>query len=46
MARRSLPPQLRARGVTAVLGPNGGGKTSLLRLLAGELAPYELAASS
>ena len=29
MARRSLPPQLRARGVTAVLGPTNTGKTHL-----------------
>src|SRR5215203_2649744 len=29
MARRSLPPQTRARGVTAVLGPTNTGKTHL-----------------
>jgi len=29
MARRSLPPQVRARGVTAVLGPTNTGKTHL-----------------
>ena len=29
MPRRSLPPQLRARGVTAVLGPTNTGKTHL-----------------
>ena len=29
MARRSLPPQARARGVTAVLGPTNTGKTHL-----------------
>src|ERR671916_357174 len=29
MLRRSLPPQLRARGVTAVLGPTNTGKTHL-----------------
>ncbi|MBM6593508.1 helicase-related protein [Microvirga pudoricolor] len=29
MARRSLPPQQRARGVTAVLGPTNTGKTHL-----------------
>jgi ATP-dependent RNA helicase SUPV3L1/SUV3 len=29
LARRSLPPQLRARGVTAVLGPTNTGKTHL-----------------
>jgi len=30
---------LRAGRRTAVLGPNGGGKTTLFRLLAGALAP-------
>ncbi len=29
LARRSLPPQVRARGVTAVLGPTNTGKTHL-----------------
>jgi ATP-dependent RNA helicase SUPV3L1/SUV3 len=29
MQRRSLPPQLRSRGVTAVLGPTNTGKTHL-----------------
>ncbi|MFC4170853.1 helicase-related protein [Microvirga sp. GCM10011540] len=29
MARRSLPPQIRSRGVTAVLGPTNTGKTHL-----------------
>ncbi|MDP8920467.1 MAG: helicase, partial [Pseudomonadota bacterium] len=29
MARRSLPPQVRSRGVTAVLGPTNTGKTHL-----------------
>jgi ATP-dependent RNA helicase SUPV3L1/SUV3 len=29
LARRSLPPNLRARGVTAVLGPTNTGKTHL-----------------
>ena len=29
MLRRSIPPQLRARGVTAVLGPTNTGKTHL-----------------
>jgi ATP-dependent RNA helicase SUPV3L1/SUV3 len=29
MLRRSLPPQIRARGVTAVLGPTNTGKTHL-----------------
>src|SRR3712207_9009140 len=29
MARRSLPPQARSRGVTAVLGPTNTGKTHL-----------------
>ncbi|WP_114943401.1 helicase-related protein [Microvirga calopogonii] len=29
MSRRSLPPQVRARGVTAVLGPTNTGKTHL-----------------
>jgi ATP-dependent RNA helicase SUPV3L1/SUV3 len=38
MLRRSLPPQLRARGVTAVLGPTNTGKTHLAieRMLAHE----------
>src|SRR5687767_2044557 len=29
MSRRSLPPQVRSRGVTAVLGPTNTGKTHL-----------------
>jgi ATP-dependent RNA helicase SUPV3L1/SUV3 len=38
MARRSLLPQLRARGVTAILGPTNTGKTYLAieRMLAHE----------
>ncbi|WP_268642326.1 energy-coupling factor ABC transporter ATP-binding protein [Nocardiopsis sp. EMB25] len=31
--------RVRSGGLLAVLGPNGGGKTTLLRLLAGSLAP-------
>ncbi|MDA2805380.1 energy-coupling factor ABC transporter ATP-binding protein [Nocardiopsis suaedae] len=36
---RGLELEVPTGGVLAVLGPNGGGKTTLLRLLAGSLAP-------